>query len=82
MVGALTHRRCGMKTMWRDLSARARLGEIFGFIDAIALLYKAGTISREQVKQYLSERVSKADLAEYRRVRSNETLVAAGTIHR
>jgi divalent metal cation (Fe/Co/Zn/Cd) transporter len=61
-----------MKTMWRDLSSRARLGEAFGFIDAIALMYKLGRLSREQVIEMLGQRVSKEDLAEYRKVRGDD----------
>lgn len=84
MEGALTQRRSGMKTMWRDLSSRARLGEVFGFIDAIALIYKLGYIDRDRVVELLAHHnVSKADLAEYRKVRGeDEALVAAGTVHR
>lgn len=82
MVGTLTQRRRGMKTMWRDLSTRARLGEVFGFIDCIALLYKAGAISREQVRQYLNEHVNKDELVEYRRVRGDGAIATAGTVNR
>lgn len=73
-MGSLTERREGLKTAWRNLSARARLGESFGFIDALALFYKAGHISRELAVEMLRGRVSAEELREYRRVRQVEPL--------
>jgi hypothetical protein len=68
-MGSIANRDRAMKTVWRDLSARARLGESFGFLDALALLFKAGFISRELALEMLQGRVSQDELKEYRRVR-------------
>jgi divalent metal cation (Fe/Co/Zn/Cd) transporter len=68
-MGALTERREGLKTHWRNLSARARLGECFGFLDALAVFYKAGHISREIALEMLHRHASPDELKEYRRVR-------------
>lgn len=74
-MGSIAYRREGLKTAWRNLSARARLGETFGFIDAIALFYKAGLCTREVALEMLRSRVTPDDLKEYRRVRQLEPIV-------
>jgi hypothetical protein len=68
-MGSIAARNNAMKTCWRDLSARARLGECFGFIDALVIFYKAGHISKELAVEMLDRRVSMSELAEYKRVR-------------
>jgi hypothetical protein len=74
-MGSIAERREGLKTHWRNLSARARLGELFGFIDALAVFYKAGYISREQALEMLQAKATKDDLKEYRRVRQLESIL-------
>jgi divalent metal cation (Fe/Co/Zn/Cd) transporter len=73
-MGSIHERREGLKTHWRNLSARARLGESFGFIDALSILYKAGHVSRELALELLRERIAPDDLREYRRVRQAEPI--------
>jgi hypothetical protein len=74
MRGTLTTRREGLKTHWRNLSARARLGESFGFIDALVVCFKAGHISRDLALEMLAHRVTADELKEYRRVRGCDPL--------
>jgi hypothetical protein len=55
------------KKAWATLSERARLGEKFGMIAMLGLLYKGGEISREQVVEKLNEaQVSREDLKKFR----------------
>jgi hypothetical protein len=68
-MGSIAERNEGLKTHWRNLSARARLGECFGFIDALAILYKGGFITRASALEMLNRRASREELAEYRRIR-------------
>jgi hypothetical protein len=68
-MGSIAERNEGLKTAWRNLSARARLGETFGFIDALSILYKGGFINRANALEMLRRRASREELAEYRRVR-------------
>ena len=49
------NRRLSAKRAWARLSERAELGEKFGFISCIALLYKAGTLTRAQVVETLND---------------------------
>lgn len=73
-MGSLSQRREGLKTAWANLSTRARLGESFGFIDALVIFYKAGHITRELALDMLQRRVTSDELREYRRVRRVDPL--------
>lgn len=55
------------KKAWAALSERARLGEKFGFIACLGLLYKSGRLTKAQVLEYLNqERISREDLRKFR----------------
>ena len=61
------NRRLSAKRAWARLSERAECGEKFGFIACIALLYKAGILTRAQAVDRLNEsHISRADLARFR----------------
>jgi len=60
------------KRAWAELNERARLGEKFGFIACLGLLYKSGQLSREQVVSRLNEaRVTRDDLKRFRERRNS-----------
>lgn len=42
------------KRAWGEMAERARLGNSFGFIACLGLLYKSGTLSRAQVVDALN----------------------------
>lgn len=74
-MGAIAERRTGIKTAWRDLSARAQRGEAFGWIQAVSLMYKCGHFKdREQALEVLFMKVTADDLREYRRTMKVEAL--------
>ncbi len=62
------NRRLSAKKAWARLSERAECGERFGFIACIALLYKAGHLTRAQVVEKLNEsHITRADLVRFRK---------------
>ncbi len=63
-MDALTQRRMDGKTLWKVYGERR---ESFGKIDAITVLFKVGSLSRNDAAQYLLEHVSEEDLVEYRK---------------
>lgn len=73
-MGSIDRRREGLKTHWRNLSARARLGESFGFITALSVIYKAGHITKQLAIELLAHHVTAEELKEYRRVHQLDPL--------
>jgi hypothetical protein len=74
-MGAIAERRTGLKTAWRDLSARAERGEAFGWIQAVSLMYKLGHFQdREQALEVLFKKATAADLRAYRQAHGIEAL--------
>ena len=72
------NRRLSAKRAWARLSERAECGERFGFIACIALLYKAGQLTRAQVVDALNEaRITRDDLARFREHSSSSARVQA-----
>lgn len=50
------------------MEERAQHGEAFGFIAAIGLLYKAGTLSRERVKElFVENHITREDLQKFKK---------------
>ena len=67
-----TNRHISAKKAWARLSERAQLGEKFGFIACLGILYKAGMLSRGEVLKRLNEaRVTRADLVKFREQSGN-----------
>jgi hypothetical protein len=64
------------KKAWAALSEKARLGEKFGFIACLGLLYKSGIVNRQQVIDNLNAAsVTPDDLRKFRERRDErETL--------
>ena len=55
------------KKAWANLAEKARLGQKFGFIACLGLLYKAGKLSRGEVLEALKDgHVTRQDLASFR----------------
>ena len=64
-----------MKTVWRDLSTRARLGESFGWIEAVSLMYGQGLFAdREAALEMLFRKATAEDIREYRKIKGVEPL--------
>ena len=62
-----TVRHITAKKAWARMEERAKLGETFGFIACLGLLYKAGTLTRADVLQRLREaNITKDDLRKFR----------------
>jgi hypothetical protein len=58
------------KKAWSRLSERARLGEKFGFIGCLGLLYKSGQLDKIQAAKFLNEAgVTREDLKKFREQR-------------
>jgi hypothetical protein len=61
------------KKAWSRLSERARLGEKFGFIGCLGLLYKSGALTREQVVKHLNEgKITREDLQRFRKISTKD----------
>jgi hypothetical protein len=64
-----------MKTVWRDLSTRARLGESFGWIEAVSLMHGQGLFAdREAALEMLFRKATAEDIREYRKIKGVEPL--------
>ena len=60
-------RRLTAKRLYADLSERARLGEVFGFLTCILFLFKSGYLTRDQAQRIVDERgISESDRARFR----------------
>ncbi len=70
--GTILLRKRGLKRAWGELGERAAQGEMLGYVDAVALAYANRYIDREQARHLLALRVTKAQLADYRRIRGSD----------
>lgn len=62
-----TFRHVSAKRAWANLQERAEHGEKFGFIAAMGILYKGGTLTREQVLKLLQDNhITAADCRKFR----------------
>ena len=63
----MLNRQITAKRAWARMSERAELGERFGFIACLSVLYKAGILKRAQVVEMMNDsHITRADLAKFR----------------
>jgi hypothetical protein len=63
----MSERHISAKKAWAQISERAQLGEKFGFIACLGILYKGGFLSRGQVLEQLKiAKISRDDLVKFR----------------
>lgn len=69
-MGTLEQRRVTCKTAWAKLSTHARLGEKFGWIACVSLMYKLGWFpDRKTALDHLYREVTPDDLDEFRKIK-------------
>lgn len=75
----MENRHITAKKAWGKMAERARLGHRFGFIAYLGLLYRSGTLSRDQVRDVLNDAgVTREELEAYRAHAGTETKEISG----
>jgi hypothetical protein len=68
----MSYKHISAKRAWARISERAQLGEKFGYIACLGILYKSGFLTRAQVVERLNEgKICRADLVKFREHSSN-----------
>jgi hypothetical protein len=80
---AMSNKHISAKKAWARISERAQLGEKFGFIACLGILYKGGFITRGDVVARLNDaRITRGDLVKFREHTGQAGDPQPGSVHR